>query len=1193
MAVTIDELQIEIQARSADSASEIDSLTTSLGSLKRAINKSLIEKLTSLSSALGGIKAPINVNMNVKGMDALKGAISSATSAQAGALAPTLDGATVAAELDGIKDSAIEAADSFQAISSEATKAKDELAGAGKAADEAGGKIKNVGDSSKHGASGLSKFVSSLKRILMYRVVRALLSNIANVARDGARNLALYSKAIGGIDASRANATMSQFASIGLQVKNTVGAALMPVFRAIMPVIQTLANWFIIAANAINQFFAALGGSSTWTEATAGAVDYADGLDKATGGAKKLKNALLGIDELNIIDKDSGGGGGGAAGLGFADMFKESNIDGTIKRIAQEVQKLKGFIDGILEAALLIGGAILAWNIAEKLTAAKGLSSVLGKLALSGVVIAIEFVLGKKYYSDFLTGETLGDSLWGLIKSAFVFSAAAGILYKLWGPAGLTIGIGVAVVAMISALTGEIKKGTVQAFGWQTFITGAFAAALSGIAGLTLVKALGMGAAAGPVAFGIGVAVGIVATVVSALLADRARKNLEEVARRFGEVALSSEQIALAAEAIGRSGMSKEFDAVAKARENAKNLLTDIKELANTINTERFKINLGLESDPASLKSDVESYVSSVNKYMEQNVIAAKISFEALGMEQGGGMSGAQATLAELGKEMKRTLSEAFVDGEWIPEKYDAAMQLYDEMQQVIAIVSEAQFQASIDVAVADWKMSDLDQESFAKLHSALQTVIQDRMDDVEQIRVAARADALVEFKSGAIDQATLDARIKEIESKTIDLKMSAVAEVAISITGATKDMFGAEIEQAISGLDYDAITARAYDMFSAANYRIGRTRADITAKETVQYLYSATAEALRSGNTEEVRFAAKTVYDAMEPTQTQLTEIAKEAMKAGNKLTASLVESLNSSNALGAVAGSTDAIYYTLGAGFTTNQEWINLLSTVEGAGSEVPATMALGIWANIDAVETAVSDGLIQMTPTLKENLRLMGIELPDDFPSGLKQGVDSAQDAITQAGVDGIGYFGEGANAGMEQSAAEAAATFKNEVQKGMNNNAPALKAIGESAGDSVGGGFFSRVSAWIQSALTAAANVKIDIGTGSSDSKRTAAVVRPYASGGFPSVGEMFIAREAGPEMVGTIGGRTAGANNDQIENGIAAAVYKAVVAAQGESGGGNMSVEVYLDGKQIESSVRTTRQRRGVALATGGILNYDR
>lgn len=96
----------------------------------------------------------------------------------------------------------------------------------------------------------------------------------------------------------------------------------------------------------------------------------------------------------------------------------------------------------------------------------------------------------------------------------------------------------------------------------------------------------------------------------------------------------------------------------------------------------------------------------------------------------------------------------------------------------------------------------------------------------------------------------------------------------------------------------------------------------------------------------------------------------------------------------------------------------------------------------------------------------------------------------------------------------------------------------------------------------------------------------------ADGGFPPVGQMFIAREAGPELVGTIGGRTAVANNDQIVEGIAEGVYGAVVAAMSNFGGsGNVQLEVYLDGKQIESSVRTTQQRRGVALATGGIYNY--
>lgn len=49
---------------------------------------------------------------------------------------------------------------------------------------------------------------------------------------------------------------------------------------------------------------------------------------------------------------------------------------------------------------------------------------------------------------------------------------------------------------------------------------------------------------------------------------------------------------------------------------------------------------------------------------------------------------------------------------------------------------------------------------------------------------------------------------------------------------------------------------------------------------------------------------------------------------------------------------------------------------------------------------------------------------------------------------------------------------------------------------------------------------------------------------FSSGGFPDSGQLFLANEAGPEMVGRIGGRTAVANKDQITDGIATAVYAA-------------------------------------------------
>lgn len=55
---------------------------------------------------------------------------------------------------------------------------------------------------------------------------------------------------------------------------------------------------------------------------------------------------------------------------------------------------------------------------------------------------------------------------------------------------------------------------------------------------------------------------------------------------------------------------------------------------------------------------------------------------------------------------------------------------------------------------------------------------------------------------------------------------------------------------------------------------------------------------------------------------------------------------------------------------------------------------------------------------------------------------------------------------------------------------------------------------------------------------------------FAAGGFPAQGQMFIARESGPEMVGRIGNRTAVANNDQIIDGVSKGVYMAVSSAGG-------------------------------------------
>ena len=96
---------------------------------------------------------------------------------------------------------------------------------------------------------------------------------------------------------------------------------------------------------------------------------------------------------------------------------------------------------------------------------------------------------------------------------------------------------------------------------------------------------------------------------------------------------------------------------------------------------------------------------------------------------------------------------------------------------------------------------------------------------------------------------------------------------------------------------------------------------------------------------------------------------------------------------------------------------------------------------------------------------------------------------------------------------------------------------------------------------------------------------------YAQGGFPIEGQMFVAREAGPELVGTIGNRSAVANNDQIVESVSRGVYQAVVAAMGSSNGDRV-VEAKVNDKVLfEVMVSRARQetvRTGYNPLLGGV-----
>lgn len=100
------------------------------------------------------------------------------------------------------------------------------------------------------------------------------------------------------------------------------------------------------------------------------------------------------------------------------------------------------------------------------------------------------------------------------------------------------------------------------------------------------------------------------------------------------------------------------------------------------------------------------------------------------------------------------------------------------------------------------------------------------------------------------------------------------------------------------------------------------------------------------------------------------------------------------------------------------------------------------------------------------------------------------------------------------------------------------------------------------------------------------KVTEISIPKLAEGGIVNEGQMFIARERGPELVGSIGNKTAVANNDQIVSGIESGVYRAMMAANSTNRGGSQTIRIIneIDGDVVGEKV--IQYHNGKVMQTG-------
>lgn len=170
-------------------------------------------------------------------------------------------------------------------------------------------------------AKGLSNVASRFKRILMYRAVRKLISEIGKAFKEGAKNLYSWASIVGNQFAS----SMDSITSSMNYLKNSLGAAAAPIVNVLAPAIEVVTNAVVGLINVVNQLLALLGGQTSWVRATRQAANYENAVGGAGGAAKEALRYLAPFDELNVLPEDKkSGGGGGSGATDYPSMFEET-----------------------------------------------------------------------------------------------------------------------------------------------------------------------------------------------------------------------------------------------------------------------------------------------------------------------------------------------------------------------------------------------------------------------------------------------------------------------------------------------------------------------------------------------------------------------------------------------------------------------------------------------------------------------------------------------------------------------------------------------------------------------------------------------------------------------------------------------------------------------------------------------------
>lgn len=652
----------------------------------------------------------------------------------------------------------------------------------------------------------------------------------------------------------------------------------------------------------------------------------------------------------------------------------------------------------------------------------------------------------------------------------------------------------------------------------------------------------------------------------------------EDLAARFGDIHASLKDLQEIADELTTSKYSVNIDVFVTEKQKLSALESNIQTDLDTLNKLNWKVSVGLKLTPEEMSTysaTIEKFVTDSDAYIEQQHYVTKLAIDATIQDANFKteiselvdkyFNGSKGEMERLGKELRAEMDNALADGIIDATEQKTINNLIKEITEYQQQIASAGFVAKLQTITLE---GDLDAESYKKLFKEIQAQIDEQGKGAEgaaqQLLTVVNAQYQIDMKN-ATTQAQKDAIQKKYDE---------------DVKGISDNLSQTKIEISEVGMKfvYDKIKEHwkpELDKFSVNTKDTVKTTIQGVMDEgmlgvdpafALNSLFARTLEkfnaaAKNSGMDKAARENLETYLKELEPTSEDNIALAEKYIATGQEIPKSLSDQLTDEATLKALAGDADGIFYTMGQQMANTPEILQMLANGQITAGDLNESIILGLKNGIPDLKQQGNDLVFNLDKAIKGASTTSGKENMPTYAAKIINGYTS---------------------------------TFENDKTLGAS-----VKAWLQGVNDTVNSWKVPQVSIPTPKfdASDVSASLTINYGTGHFDPSISqhadGGFVKQYAVGGIPDFGQMFIAREAGPELVGTIGGRTAVANNDQIVQSVAQGVSQAVanVLVQMQSSSGSVIHNILnLDGDVVYEAynkAKSSNDRRFSPVMQGG------